>query len=157
MSVFMLLPLSEMSSCFHQSFIHAQKPKHHLFLWSFQKVSSPHPVEKASMASITLYLCIFYTLFCRGTSVCLPLNPALWGQELGSFLHLYIPVLSSRVTPRRRVFSLPITSMSSQAFDIKVKKWNVSHIKCTLRVLSGHRMKQKANTHSLKAVRAVLW
>lgn len=118
-----------------------------------------HFMEKASMASITLCLCIYYTLFYGSTSVCLPLNPALRGQELGDFLHLYTSVLSSRITPRRGVFKPSYhRSMNSQAFDIKVKKWSdVVYIKCILIVHSSHQNKQKENTHSLKAIRAVLW
>lgn len=104
-------------------------------------------------------LCISYTLFYGSTSVCLPLNPVLWGQKLGGFLHLYTSVLSWRNSARGGVFKPSYhRSMNSQAFDIKVKKWNdVFYIKCILKFHSSHQNKQKANTHSLKAVRAVLW
>lgn len=80
MSVFMLFPLSEIFSCFHQSSVLHKSQNVTTFCEAFKSFLSPslsHSMEKANMASITLCQCIYYTLFYGSTSVFLPLNQPL--------------------------------------------------------------------------------
>lgn len=89
MPMFMLLPFPGMSSFSHESSIHAERPKCHSFLKTLQKASLLSPVSKASMPSVTLCLCIYYTwIFYCGVSLS-PTQPNSLRAEAGSSSSLY--------------------------------------------------------------------
>lgn len=125
MPMFMWLPLPGMSSFFSSKFYSCRKAKMALVSVKLSKGFPPLTCVEGEHDLVTFCLCIYYAwIFYCGISVCLPLNPAPWGQKLG-LLYLYTPVLSSGITLRRGVFSHPTTGVwAVWAFDIKGEKWS---------------------------------
>lgn len=162
MSVFMLFPLSEIFSCFHQSSVLHKSQNVTTFCEAFKSFLSPslsHSMEKASMASITLCQCIYYTLFYVSTSVFLPLNQPSEGRSWVAFF-IFIPqCLPQGLLPEEESLNLPITKV--WIARLLISRWRNEMMFLLSNVswefIAATQNKQKANTHSLKAVRAVLW